>query len=432
MASLKGVPILTANLLREAWPCMSVKESRLTTKEGEENWRAEIDDEKLSSLTDTTLRVAVKHSIESGDTTELEKILWLPGKASLVKAVLRSSESITQGAVHLLSVALAELKEKTWVDLSGFQLSGPQVVDVLSALDEVESLDLSYNNVVAAEDIPNILAAVPTVRRLTLMGCPSVEDARLLELVQTQPAAFRDLEGILHPTFLTIRKPEPYPAAFTYVTVGYSGKIACASIPFFTPAQVVQALTDVVPWRSGYTEMNIMKTGIPLTGCAAFHGGARRPGQSFSERTVVSVPLLTPKIPRAQKELWTFYAAQKDTVIGSEAVLGWGFIRYVPEDSSESGDTAPIWTCHSRRGLDRPLGYRGTVYDLQGFLEHMRAERRPMPTDEAVQKLQEILFMESEKGKYICPYMGKGANVHNFEYRSKYIYGERYQDFFAI
>ena len=52
------------------------------------------------------------------------------------------------------------------------------------------------------------------------------------------------------------------------------------------------------------------------------------------------------------------------------------------------------------------LGY-GVVYDLQGC---MAKEGRPMPSDEAVQELERILYLRDDDGdQYSCPLMTQEA-----------------------
>ncbi|TBU27663.1 hypothetical protein BD311DRAFT_367877 [Dichomitus squalens] len=72
-------------------------------------------------------------------------------------------------------------------------------------------------------------------------------------------------------------------------------------IPFSTPAQVVQALTDILPWRERSKLGDNHAHTTPLASLSAFRTGLRKPGQTLGERTVVSVSLLSPRIPRGQR-----------------------------------------------------------------------------------------------------------------------------------
>ncbi|TFK78969.1 hypothetical protein K466DRAFT_668274 [Polyporus arcularius HHB13444] len=344
----------------------------------------------VPNLADMSLDVAVKQSIEDGDTAEVEKLLWLPGKAARVKAILRELDHFTDSMVQLLAITLKELHEIPRVDLVGFRMSGAHVAAVLSALGDVHSVDLSGNGAIVSDDIPDILAATPTLRRIALMDCPSVDGARLLELVQTQPSRFKTVEGILHPAFLTIKKSDPYPCAFTYVSVTSMQGLACVSIPFFTPAQVVQALTDIIPWQGGSRSGTMFgQYGLPCVGTSAFQGGTRQPGQKVNERTIMSVPLQSSRIPRGPRSLWTFVCNMPQFHFhGTDK--GWGFVHYTHE---EPGDGS-VGSTDATSAVEKGGQYgTGTVYDLKGFLECMAKEGRPMPSDEAVEKLQKILYM---------------------------------------
>ncbi|TFK83185.1 hypothetical protein K466DRAFT_458492, partial [Polyporus arcularius HHB13444] len=223
---LTDVPLLPITSLREAWPNETFRDpprSNAVSQVAPESRQAtpgDVSAGAMPTLVEISFEIVVKQSVDDGDTAEVEKLLWLPGRAAQAKTILRGLGTFTDSAAHLLGVALEELREETYrVDLTGFQMSGAHVATVLCALGDIHSVDLSGNAVIVADEVPDILAATPTLRRIVLMGCPSVDGPRLLELVQTQPSRFKTVEGILHPAFLTIDKPDPYPCAFTYVSV---------------------------------------------------------------------------------------------------------------------------------------------------------------------------------------------------------------------
>ncbi len=394
---LADVPVLPVSALREAWPTETFKKSPQTHPAPPSHPAPEPSDIShgaVLNLADMSLDVAVKQSIDDGDTAEVEKLLWLPGKAARVKTILRELDPFTDSMVQLLAITLKELHEIPRVDLVGFRMSGAHVAAVLSALGDVHSVDLSGNGAIVADDIPDILAATPTLRRIALMDCPSVDGARLLELMQTQPSRFKTVEGILHPAFLTIKKPDPYPCAFTYVSVTSMQGLACVSIPFFTPAQVVQALTDIIPWQGGSRSGTMFgQYGLPCVGTSAFQGGTRQPGQKVNERSIMSVPLQSSRIPRGQRSLWTFVCNMPQFHFHGMDNKGWGFVHFTHEERGDGSAGSNDATSAVEQNHCRGLG-TGTVYDLKGFLECMAKDGRPMPSDEAVEKLQKILYME--------------------------------------
>ena len=423
--------------LREAWPRHAFSNARVIGEVSGTPGRGGPDPHVVESAIETvptlaalSLNIAIQHAIEDGRTDELEKLLWLPGKAAQVKSKLHDLVPFTESAMPLLIITLKELREISHVDLTGFQLSGAQVVALLAALKEVRSVDLSANTSLVADDVLDIIAAAPTVRRIVLMGCISVDGARLLEIVETSPSAFKGVEGILHPAFLTIRKPHPYPCAFTYAAAMASGKLCCVSLPFFTPSQIVQALTDVIPWKHESSSEDFL-TGdvLPLVGCSAFQSGTREPGRTVNERTVVTVPFLTPRIPRGHKNLWTFICQRPK--FGMPAGRdSWGFVHYTLRDAPESiaADTSETESGADKVDDELDLG-EGKVYDLKGFLECMAREGRSMPTEDAVKQLEDILFAKDPKtGAYRCPLMTQDQ-VSSIDVSWMPL---RYQDWFAM
>ncbi|KAI0751221.1 hypothetical protein C8Q80DRAFT_1156099 [Daedaleopsis nitida] len=407
VSNLANVPLITANGLREAWPEERFRGARKSSSSAISPPLA-YDDAGLP----LTLGASVKHAInDDADAAELERLIWLPGKACQVLNILRDVSPFTEGAIRLLARALSELKT-TYVDLPGFQLTGPQVVALLSNVDDVESLNLSSDPLVVADDVLDIIATAPTLRRLNLMDCREVSGERLVELVMTQPARFRTVEGILHPAILTINKPDPYPCAFTYSTME-NRQIACIALPFFSAAQVVQGAIYVIPWRDGMTtDVMMMSMGLSLLGWAAFHSSTRKHGQMIGERTVVSVPKSTPLVPRMQTEMWMFVFHLPYFCMSPSTESKWGFVHY----TSEQGDKA------DGRVKDPKLGYWAKLYDLQGFLDCMKREGRPVPSDEAVQTLQGLLSeKDSKTGQCYCRFM-EPEDVTEIEPPSAQIY----------
>ena len=395
---LANVPIIPASTLREAWPYdefASPPRSPVPLPSVPSQATPNGPHGAVLALADMSLDIAVKHSILSANTTDIEKVLWLPGKAAGVKALLHALEPFPSSALHLLSIALKELKETSHIDLTGFHLRGAQVATILSTMDDPCSVDLSDNTVIVADEILDLIAASSSIRRIVLMGCSSVDGGRLLELVRSQPTRFRSVEGILHPAFCSLGKPVAYPSAFSCASwmVDHSVSRDCVSIPFFTAAQVVQAIADVIPWRDGLKSDRMRKSYYMSSALyAAFQSGTRRPGQSTRERTVMTVPRQSSRLSLVQKSLWTFIWKMPGHYGSGKAVVAkwWGFVHITRQEPQETdGDPVEM-----------------TIYDLQGFLQCMAQEGRPMPSDEAVVKLEKILYLKDEEtGEYCCPLM---------------------------
>ena len=105
----------------------------------------------------------------------------------------------------------------------------------------MEVLKLSHNPLVTAETIRSLLSVLPDLRRLVALGI-SIPHQDLFNLLANK--LFFHLEALVIPEFCG-RNGGPYPNAFTFFETGdkYLGA-TIASLPYFTPALVVQVLTD--------------------------------------------------------------------------------------------------------------------------------------------------------------------------------------------
>lgn len=397
------MPIVRAAVLKEAWPYVRFVETGPLLASSTTAASAPL---CVPSLVDFTFDTAVKYSMDADDTFDLERLILLPGGALEIKRILRGRNPFPESNIQLLVRVLSELRAGARVDLANFQLSGTQLIDVLFGCGGVAFLDVSFNSALATEDIPKLLEAVPTLRRLVTIGCSSVVDAHILALVQNEPSRFKSLEGLLHPAFLTITKPDSYPIAFAHVGVAMDGTLTCASQPFFTPAQVVQALIDVLPWRDAKINSGYGNYVDPMEGFSSLHGGARAPDEKFGRRAVVSVPLLSPRIPPGQKDFWVFalHRASKCGYV-PERVKNknmWGFVHIKGSEEHTTGSGSGS----DSSGVSGRPGYSGWLYDLHGFLECMAREGRPMPSDAVVKELERILYKKHLKtGEFYCPFM---------------------------
>ncbi|RDX52939.1 hypothetical protein OH76DRAFT_57171 [Lentinus brumalis] len=94
---LADVPVLPVSVLCEAWPNEQFQDPPGPTARSDaaSQSASDVPVRAVPNLADLSLDVAVKQSVENGDTTEVEKLLWLPGKAAQVKAILRISSPST-------------------------------------------------------------------------------------------------------------------------------------------------------------------------------------------------------------------------------------------------------------------------------------------------------------------------------------------------
>ncbi|KAH9921523.1 uncharacterized protein BXZ73DRAFT_104409 [Epithele typhae] len=339
-----------------------------------------------------------RQAVETGCLDDLVQLSRLPEGALQVRSAIGGFMHYPDNAMDLLEEVLREThrKHRSFIDLSDIQLSLEQILQVLSGWDaEVNWLNLSGNTVISVGDIIPILAAVPRIRLLHLVGCSSVEDVPLLALLQNYPPELRCLEGIIHPALLKIERMQPpdmkpFPSAFTFVHFheGYSYYLSdvdrrveahstYSSLALFTPAQIIQSISDVLPsltHDARSSEKHIVTPEATVFfGCAALHGCTRELDQPWRMRTVASIPFTTSGVPRDANVLWA---------------EGRGAGRREEDVDNTATD---------RDGIQIPLAvvYEAEVHHLQGFLESMAQEGRPMPTQAVVERLQGMLDVKA-------------------------------------
>lgn len=144
---------------------------------------------------------------------------------------------------------------------------------------------------------------------------------------------------------------------------------------------------------------------------AAFSGGSQRPGASWSDRAVVSVPLRSkPSVSPGPEGSWAFYLGSRRPSKADTTDVPWAFIRYAAGVDAGEGlaalsldgkldDTARL-AGEVKRG--------GKVYDLRGFLRCMEEEGRPMPPLEVVAEVETLLSVWHKfDGEIRCPLCGE-------------------------
>ena len=409
LRGLNGVPLVRVCHLRQAWPKVPFTQVRSSNSPPAGTDVTAV----IPSLANMSLDTAVKHALEEDNPENLEGLTWVPGKAAQIKATLRGLATLPAGGVWLLRRVLEETKElqSLRIDLSKIQLTSEQLLEIVSSCgDTVKTLDFSYNSHITADTLPSIVTAAPSVRRLILMNCPAIKSSRLLALVRNQPGQLKSLEGILHPALLTMEKPDPYPAAFTFVNFRPSGNLACVSLPLFTPAQIIQGIADAVPWRFQFQRWEDdprapADHALPMVGCSAFHSGVREPGESFGARPVVSVPFLTPKVPRDATSLWIFFLRYSKPGRSTHGLKnGWAFLHLTHRSATPR--KAPIGDAKRAKPVPLHKAYSAKVHDLDGFLEAMQREGRPMPSEDAVRHLRMLLSANGPGAEtHICPFI---------------------------
>ncbi|KAJ7507695.1 hypothetical protein B0H11DRAFT_1848900 [Mycena galericulata] len=373
--SLRDERLMTLDVLAEAWPDEYELPKTTTTSVVEDTGLSNA----FPSLADLSLEPALKHAIEIGDTEELEELVWLPGKAGSIKSILQGQNPLPDSALPLLGKVVQHEAgpDKTGLDFSGFPLSDAQIISLLTLLErvDVQILNLSHNPNLTIDGLRQILSNTK-LRRITLVDTP-ISDEQIYQLLVDEPKLFHTVEALVHPALFSWQDPVKYPNRFAYAGLSqHSQHTACAaSLAVFTPATIVQSLTDLIsPIANSDTYSLYSITGSSLVPQAAFASNVRAEGDSWGDRHVHCFP------------------AVFDTPFNGE---GWLF--------------AAKWSMYemsaSRYGfvcIDATITTGGlpkfSICDLGGFLKEMASEGRPLPLDKAVKILEEIFTKLNSKG----------------------------------
>lgn len=415
IAALEGEKVMTLAMLAEAWP--SEYEQKLKKLEQERvaedasvsgaaapssNVADSVDSVLVPSLTELTLKPALDHALETGDTQELEKIIWMPGRASAVRSALlsRNEESFSDAGMSLLAEIALESKSDT-LDLSGFNLSVQQITDIVSKMETpVRILKLSGNKLITDKSVSDILGAIPTMRRLWLLDT-NIGSEDLLTLLVEQPKLFYGIETIVHDLFMHMYSRSPYPTAFSFSLWSSQAKTRF-SLPFFTPSSILQCLTDAL---SGYAAGNRYDTTFSQSAMVPHIALAsvRDEGQEWNERFVHLIPPNSPYTFGG--EGWGFVFAYS-----MSAKLRYTFVNTrfedieVPKTKTEDTDeeekeaTETETKTEANEEKETRSVARFSIYDLESFLKAMKEDGRPEPSKGVLEKFSGILKKMEEGG----------------------------------
>jgi hypothetical protein len=269
IATLEGTKMVTLEVLASAWP----DEYKRTLKTSLEKSPPGAPEPMpvtttIPSLSDLTVLPSVKAALEKGDTTKLEEILWIPEKMTQIQSMLREIKPFPDSGISLLTEIIAhQMKsDDAAINLSGYALSGTQIIQIASSSnDKMRTLNLSYNKDITVDTVCQILTSFPLLKRLVLLGCMSITDDDIKEILTSDPKLFYNLEALIHPFLL--KDKAFYPNAFSYIGIMSDyGKISSCSLAYFSPPAIVQALTDLLPC---VTSEDARFSGIMTSGLAA-------------------------------------------------------------------------------------------------------------------------------------------------------------------
>jgi len=387
IAMLKDIKLVNLAMLAEAWPAEYDPNGKVEKV-------ADIITEPVTSgvpsLVDLTMPPAVAHAVQAGETAGIEAMVWMPDKASAIKAALRQLSPFPNAGLELLRKVVEKEIERPHaeLDLTGFTLSCAQLENLISPMREIDAVNLSHIPI-TIDGVRIVLTKFPQLKRLNLLDCPSISTDSIYSLLHTEPHLFNQLEGLIHPSLLGELKDAtdccPYHNAFSYIGVYHHYLKAC-SLPFFTPSRVVQALIDTLqPLCEQYNSYSFLQTSFAMQ--AAF-SSVRAPGQQWSKRNTVVIPQLS--LRALKGEGWTF-AIMMDPYDGGGC---FAFLRFklqpsIVNDKEQPDAEGKEYSAASGLNKTDALGWE--IHDLASFVDQVVLDGKPSPPDKSVNKLQKIL-----------------------------------------
>ncbi|KAG6876863.1 hypothetical protein C0992_011536, partial [Termitomyces sp. T32_za158] len=375
IVGLEGERLVNLRMLAEAWPAEYNEQYQadVESQNSEPDQGAVTTTSRIPPLSELTLKPTVIHALETGDTTDVERLIWLPGKAQTLIEILRSYEPcLPDSSVSLLAQIINHLSPET-VDLSSFSLSSPQIAALLTNISNVQKLDLSHNPLVTADTVRIILKSTPTIKNLVLLDT-SVTDEDLSSLLRDHPNLFFNLEALTHSLLLDISTSSKYSNAFAMICHSRY-RITGASIPFFTSSFIVQALTDYLRACLHCTPLfdTIFGTAVPQI---ILSSTVRKVTETWATRTV----------PMIASSSFDSALDGEGWIFGVDETGLYGFIeaKHVNIDACES-------TSASSSGDETKFNCVERFLDLKDFLSEIEIQGRPPAPASAVDALCALL-----------------------------------------
>jgi hypothetical protein len=308
----------------------------------------------------------------------------MPDKVELMKSTLRNTRPFPDSGMPLLKeIVIQEMNSaNASVDVAGFALSGDHVLEVVSALNGLYSLDISCVAGVTGDTVRHILKSSIQLKRLVILGCDAVTDGDFKDMLISEPKLFYNLHALNHPSFYS--GEASYPNAFSYISLELGSVVSC-SLAYFSPTAIVQGLTDllrVFPDHYAGTAHGF------LAPQSAFSTTPRNPEEKWGERNVICHP--PPSLNALKGEGWAFVISSTMPILASIPNIKrmpniWGFVRKRPQ---KDGATAWSVKCSASGSLSP---HHFEVHNLRSFLARLEEEGRPAVTEEVVLKAEKVL-----------------------------------------
>ena len=420
----ESVRMITIDMLAEAWPGeYTSNEPKLEPKESSTSLT-----HVPPSLVELTFIPALNHAIQTGETDSLDPLI--PGNVSKIKETLRVHDPLSAIGFALLSKVIAvEVMQTKSIDLSHFSLTGEQLIELSSAHECVEVLNISHMQQITTAILRRLIPILPNLRRLVLWN--TIPDADVLSLLSESPELFYNIDSLIHPVFFGPLGQGTF-TAFSHITTKET-QISIASLPYFTPGQLVQALTDYLSLfraGNGHNSLMLMSCEIPIL--TAYASAVREPGRSWSERIVPFIPtnsygglnecagwLFTWSEPHSliQPTAYRYAFTKINKEVREECQRRIHEYRvsladvfdlpqiFEAEPDADSDDNSGAKTTLSNEELhakendikSEHADQQSHIFDVKSFFQELVKEGRPAPSSEALTKLLELFAALEEK-----------------------------------
>ncbi|EMD40980.1 hypothetical protein CERSUDRAFT_91732 [Gelatoporia subvermispora B] len=397
---LKNVRMIDMQMLAEAWP----KEygEHLQSKDMGSTLPVLEEPCKVPSLFDIALERVVTFASEYGDAPDLEKLVWYPERVNSLLRLLRKYKPfpLPYPILSLLAKTIEDAQDRKSLDLSGaIGLSAVQISQLLPILQNLRTIDLSFNPFATVDVVRQLLAGVPTLRRLVVMGCPNVESDVLCTLVRSESTLFRRIEALMHPLFLDPDEPHHFLTGFTFIASDVH-HVHSASVSLFTPVCIVDGLIRIIEAFLQQKCFFFFYEKGCIAAQAAFSSMVPQDGE-WDCRVITSVASRVKNRPCEPSTRWAFAYEYYPTEFPSyeDHHSRWAFIR-LRKESENSRVDVPVSARHyaATGEIPQPHGAIDTcpptafdIFDVRGFIRAMEEEDRELPTEEDIEYLESLL-----------------------------------------
>jgi hypothetical protein len=365
--------MITLPMLAEAWPHDFPHATALPTADASAPSSAA---RTTHSLADLALKIAVENAAHTEDMEAIKDVLWMPGKAELVRAIFQGLPSVPDEKMALLKASFHDHTDR--VDLSQLSVSGAQVVELILALpapENVRVLDVSGIVDLSVSGVTDILCHLSNLERIVLYHTAVTTS----DLPALRTAAPTSLAALVHPAVFDDSAAHCLPAAFSVLTL--SGfRVVGASTPFATPRRIVRSLVDLLSAfavEGAYASSSTVACEAVL-GCTASTPWNQR-SVAHTGRLRYDRELRCPTPFLGEGWMFVYY---NDNYIKTT----WAFLKFIAVEDAEAPEQElgpiPDSTLHVLRR------------DLTGFLEMNRA------TGEAAALASDVAELESLLSKH--------------------------------